>query len=111
MEHCAASSDPIAPEAYNATYLGGSSSTLATLTVPPGGIGLAAVMVESQDSTATWVTSSPSNITASGGDINNNISTTKIVAFSMAHTTTPGSWQPKVSGSPPYTGSPAFGAG
>jgi hypothetical protein len=105
--HGSPPSDPFGLATFNATDQGGAYGSLISLTVPAGGFGIVAVFPTDNQSAPTWT-----NCTNSAGDINNTITGTSsaLLNVSLASTITSGSWQPKVAGATPYSGSPGFGA-
>jgi hypothetical protein len=84
-----------------------------SISLPSGGVGIAALYAIDQASAATptWSTTGNSNITASAGDINTNGGSTHFPVLLLAHSTTANvSWQPAVSGSPAFNFAAAMAA-
>jgi hypothetical protein len=98
------SADPISIAPFSATFAGGryTSATPLSITVPTGGFGIVAAWSPVVN-TPAWTTGGTSNITASGGDINNSITTPIAQQLLLAHTTTAGTWGPLLTGTPNYT--------
>jgi hypothetical protein len=97
------SPDPVTIAAFNETFNGGvGSATSQSITVPAGGFGIVAAFSTIVNAPA-WSAGGTSNITASGGDINNSISSPIAQQLLLAHTTTAGTWQPLLTGTPNYS--------
>jgi hypothetical protein len=96
-------SDANNPVTTQTIQVGGTGADT-TITVPTGGIGIAAIYARSgvagtSFGTPTWSTTSPSNITTSGGDTTSG-SITNPDWMALAHTTTAGSWGPSETSTP-----------
>jgi hypothetical protein len=86
------------------TILVGGTGAATTITVPASGIGIAAIYGRSGVAATslgvpTWSTTGSSNITASGGDLQNGLNTNPDW-LALAHTITAGSWGPSETSSP-----------